>query len=74
MSSVATRKFVSVREGAHRLSIPEYHLYRAKKRGTIAAAEGPDVPAGLHFEEAELERWAASRDRLQRQGRPKGAP
>jgi hypothetical protein len=74
MSSDASRKFISPREGARQLDIPIGDIYRARKRGTILAAEGPDVPKELCFEESEFLRWAAQREKLRKQGRPRGAP
>jgi len=69
------RELISTREAAERLGISEQVIYRARKRGTIAAAQGPDVPQGVWFEETEVERWAAHRKRLGRLGRrPGGSP
>lgn len=67
------RKLISPRQGARRLDIPVNDIYRAKKRGTIMPAEGDGVPEGVWFDEAEFERWAANRERLREQGRPRGA-
>jgi len=74
MSSDAPRGFISPREGARRLNIPVGDIYRARKRGTITAAQEPTDTGGLQFEEAEFERWAAQREQLKKQGRPRGAP
>lgn len=65
---------LSVRQGAERFGIREPSIYRAKRRGTLRAAKGLDVPEGVWFDEAEFERWAKRCEALQQQGRPRGAP
>lgn len=62
------RKIISPRQAAHRFDVPVGNIYRAAKRGTLPRAQGPDVPAGIWFEEAEFERWLARREQLQRRG------
>lgn len=69
MSTDAAQSLVSPRVGAERLGIATTVLYRAHRRGTIKAVKGYDK---ILFEPNEFERWVANRERLRRQGRPRG--
>jgi len=64
----APEGLISVRQGAEEFGIREPSIYRAKRRGTLNAAAGADVPEGVWFERREFERWAARRVRLRALG------